>query len=237
MRSSSGRERSREAGSKKRRALARYRLLGGWCREHGCLHLLTAHHRDDQIETHLIRRRAHSGPDGLAGMSAIRELGDCRLLRPLLGVARDRLLAFLEAERQPFITDPSNLDPVFERSRLRQDGGAPAQRGRCLPPARRDPRSSREMRAAHEREQNAVLARICQLASCGLRPPRSRYAPGNLTGSGGAAALRRHRSIGGAAYPPRRERIARLREVLARRAQRGHTLGGCRLSAGESASW
>ena len=40
---------------------ARYRLLGGWCRDHACLHLLTGHHRDDQIETHLIRRRAHSG--------------------------------------------------------------------------------------------------------------------------------------------------------------------------------
>jgi len=94
--------------------LARYRLLGGWCREHGCLHLLTAHHRDDQIETYLIRRRAHSGPDGLAGMSAIRELADCRLLRPLLGVARDRLFALLKREGQPFIIDPSNFDPVFE---------------------------------------------------------------------------------------------------------------------------
>lgn len=29
---------------------ARYRLLAAWCREHGCLHLLTAHHRDDQVE-------------------------------------------------------------------------------------------------------------------------------------------------------------------------------------------
>ena len=86
--------------------------------------MLTAHHREDQIETHLIRRRAGSGPDGLAGMSAIRELADCRLLRPLLGVAKDRLVALLEAERQPFITDPSNLDPAFERSRLRQDDGA-----------------------------------------------------------------------------------------------------------------
>src|SRR5205085_12296954 len=37
---------------------ARYRLLAGWCRDQGCLHLLTAHHREDQAETHLIRRRA-----------------------------------------------------------------------------------------------------------------------------------------------------------------------------------
>ena len=35
-------------------------------------------------------------------------------------------------------------------------------------------------------------------------------------------------AIGGAAYPPRRERVARLREVLGAAARRGHTLGGCR---------
>src|SRR5436305_1420363 len=58
--------------------------------------------------------------DGLAAMSAIRELADCRLLRPLLGVAKQRLLAFLQAEGQPFITDPSNSDPAFARSRLRR---------------------------------------------------------------------------------------------------------------------
>src|SRR5439155_22072542 len=29
--------------------VARYTLLAGWCREHGCLHLLTAHHREDQV--------------------------------------------------------------------------------------------------------------------------------------------------------------------------------------------
>ena len=53
---------------------ARYRLLTAWCRDHFCLHLLTAHHLEDQIETHLIRRHAGSGVDGLAGMSAVREL-------------------------------------------------------------------------------------------------------------------------------------------------------------------
>src|SRR4029077_6374622 len=67
---------------------ARYRLLADWCRARGCLHLLTAHHRDDQAETHLIRRRAGSGVDGLAGMSAVRELDGCVVLRPLLGFSR-----------------------------------------------------------------------------------------------------------------------------------------------------
>src|SRR5205823_2951019 len=65
---------------------ARYALLAGWCRAHGILHLLTAHHREDQAETYLIRRRAGSGVDGLAAMSAVRELPGCRIVRPLLSV-------------------------------------------------------------------------------------------------------------------------------------------------------
>jgi tRNA(Ile)-lysidine synthase len=55
----------------------------------------------------------------LAGMSAVRELAGCRLVRPLLAVPRARLAALLVAERQPFLTDPSNLNPRFERARIR----------------------------------------------------------------------------------------------------------------------
>jgi tRNA(Ile)-lysidine synthase len=206
---------------------ARYRLLGGWCRDHACLHLLTGHHRDDQIETHLIRRRAHSGPDGLAGMSAIRELADCRLLRPLLGVAKDRLVACLEAERQPFISDPSNLDPAFERSRLRQGDGAPAGQeasSRLLG----DIRALGHRRAAHENDRNTLLARYVNLHPAGfalLDPARMPETSSEMVDRLLSAVTA---TIGGASYPPRRGRIARLRGGLGEAARRGHTVGGCR---------
>jgi tRNA(Ile)-lysidine synthetase-like protein len=106
------------AGIQEAARAARYALLDDWCRAHACLHLLTAHHREDQAETYLLRRRAGSGANGLAGMSAIRELSHCRVVRPLLGVAKTRLVMFLDAERQPFLTDPSNSNPAFARSRL-----------------------------------------------------------------------------------------------------------------------
>ena len=206
---------------------ARYRLLGAWCRDNACLHLLTGHHRDDQIETHLIRRRAHSGADGLAGMPAIRELADCRLLRPLLGVARDRLVAFLDAERQPFVSDPSNFDPAFERSRLRRGDGAPAGEedgSRLLGEIRALGRT----RAAHEHERNTLLARYVSLHPAGfalLDPAMMPETPPETSERLLAAVTA---AIGGASYPPRRERIARLRAVLGEAARRGHTLGGCR---------
>jgi tRNA(Ile)-lysidine synthase len=205
---------------------ARYRLLGGWCRDHACLHLLTGHHRDDQIETHLIRRRAHSGPDGLAGMSAIRELADCRLLRPLLGVARDRLVAFLEAEQQPFISDPSNFDPAFERARLRQGDGAPTAFGvsRLLG----ETRVLGLTRTARMHERNALLARYVSFHPAGfaiLDPAMMPETSSEVTERLLSAVIA---SIGGVSYPPRRERVARLREALGNAARRGHTLGGCR---------
>lgn len=208
--------------------LVRYRLLGGWCREHACLHLLTGHQRDDQIETHLIRRRAHSGPDGLAGISAIRELADCRLLRPLLGVTRDRLVAFLEAERQPFVTDPSNFDPAFERSRLRHGDGISAS-GVELSRLAGEISALGCARGKRERERSALLARFLSLHPAGfalLNPaPLVEISP---EAEGFLSSLTM--TIGAASYPPRRERIARLRAVLGAAERRGHTLGGCRFS-------
>ena len=206
---------------------ARYRLLGGWCRDHACLHLLTGHHLNDQIETHLIRRRAHSGRDGLAGMSAIRELTDYRLLRPLLGVARDRLVAFLEAERQPFVSDPSNFDPAFERSRLRHGDGEPAGEV-CISRLRDEIRGLGVTRAARVDERNALLVRYVSLHPAGF----ALFDPAMMSATSAEMAERLlsavTATIGAASYPPRRERVARLREALGGARRRGHTLGGCR---------
>lgn len=99
---------------------ARYHLLTTWCRREGILHLLLGHHADDQAETVVFRTNRHSGPDGLAGMAAIVELPQLRLLRPLLGLRHDALLRDLQYRRQDFLTDPSNINPRFTRARLRK---------------------------------------------------------------------------------------------------------------------
>jgi tRNA(Ile)-lysidine synthase len=208
---------------------ARYRLLADWCRDRGCLHLLTAHHLADQAETYQIRHRAGSGPDGLAGMSAVRELAYCRLLRPLLGVAKTRLAALLTAERQPSIIDPSNHDPAFERARLRAAGGTvgPAPEELCKLGAARQVR---------ERARDALLARAAMLhpAGFGVLDPASIRAAEPAIADRTLAAL--VTAIGGAAYPPRRERVVRLREAIAGAGDGpfGRTLGGCRLVAWRS---
>jgi tRNA(Ile)-lysidine synthase len=203
---------------------ARYALLADWCQRHGCFHLLIAHHREDQAETHLIRCRASSGANGLAGMSAIRELADCRILRPLLGVPKARLVAFLEAERQHFITDPSNHDPTFERSRLRTTGAVPV--GADFAALLNDIRKLGRERAAHERECDRLLAQTVFLhpAGFGVLDPRLALAPSDIAEGALQAIIT---AIGGRPYPARRERVARLRGMLAAANRRGHTLSGC----------
>ena len=209
---------------------ARYRLLAGWCRAHGCLHLMTAHHRDDQVETYLIRRRAGSGVDGLAGMSAVRELPGCRLVRPLLAVPRERLAALLAAEGQQFLRDPSNLNPVFERARLRL--GTPAAGG---PPAANPPselaaelREYGRCRIAREQRLQTAAARIVALHPAGF----GIVAAAALAGSDAGTAERLLSAIAGcigvSTYPARRARLARLRAALVEEPGRARTLGGCR---------
>jgi tRNA(Ile)-lysidine synthase len=212
---------------------ARYRLLARWCRDRGCLHLLTAHHRSDQAETYLIRRRAGSGPNGLAGMSAVRELADCRLLRPLLGVARARLAALLTAEGQPWVIDPSNLDPAFERARLRAAGDSAGPAGSELAAVDEQLRELGPARQAREHARDALLARAATLHPAGfgvLDPEPIREAPAPIADQALAALVT---AIGGAPYPPRQKRIVRLREAIAGASGRtlGHTLGGCRFVA------
>lgn len=202
---------------------ARYRLLAGWCRAHRVLHLLTAHQREDQVETHLIRRAASSGADGLAGMSAIRELEGCRLLRPLLGFPRVRLLALLREEGQPFLSDPSNLDPAFARARLRLGGPADLASLACRIAVLGRERQSRAL-ARHR-----LLARAAALHPAGFAALDRGVvlaAPPDIAEAALSALVA---TVGGGDYPVRRRRVARLREALACDSFPGRTLGGCRL--------
>jgi tRNA(Ile)-lysidine synthase len=99
---------------------ARYSLLLGLARKVGADAIATAHTRDDQAETILHRIARGSGISGLAGIRRQRERDGIVLLRPLLDVAKTRLVATLRQARIPFADDPSNRDPRFLRARLRR---------------------------------------------------------------------------------------------------------------------
>ena len=98
---------------------ARYRLLAKAARASGATHVLTAHTRDDQAETLLMRILRGSGIAGLAAMPRETEREGVWLARPLLDVPKSRLIATLGRAKIAFADDPTNLDMSFTRPRLR----------------------------------------------------------------------------------------------------------------------
>lgn len=207
---------------------ARYRLLGEACRAAGILHLALGHHRDDQVETLLQRADSGSGPDGLAGMPAISEVGDLRLLRPFLTLPKSRLVATCRAAGLAFVEDPSNRDERFVRGRLRA-------RAAHLTAAGLDPRLLADLAATAGRRRAAMEENVAALLVDAVSPhpagfatiaPALVEAPDPLALRALAQVLA---SIGGGRWPPRAARTQRALSRLREQPLRPATLGGCRL--------
>jgi tRNA(Ile)-lysidine synthase len=197
---------------------ARYAALAEACRRAGMIDLLLGHHANDQAETILIRRRAASGPDGLAGMACVSYTPDLRLVRPLLAFDRDCLRATLRRAGLAWVEDPSNADPRAERARVRAALGA-------------DPAAGRPVRGAAARAGAARMARDAGQAAL--------LAGGVTVAAGGWVALADDpscpralafllRAVSGRDYPPPSRAVAALCAV-----PRPATLGGaCLMAAG-----
>ncbi|MAF84371.1 MAG: tRNA lysidine(34) synthetase TilS [Chromatiales bacterium] len=110
-------ERASDDGMEAAARTVRYGALTGLL-GHGEI-LLTAHHRDDQVETLLLRLLRGAGPHGLASIELRRPCGQGWLLRPLLDVGRDALEAYARAQSLTWIEDPANTDTTFDRNFLR----------------------------------------------------------------------------------------------------------------------
>jgi tRNA(Ile)-lysidine synthase len=83
--------------------------------------LATAHHRDDQAETVLLRLMRGTGPSGLAAIRPLTEFAPGWLWRPLLDVPREQLQAYAERHGLKWIEDPHNRSSRFSRSFLRAE--------------------------------------------------------------------------------------------------------------------
>ncbi|MCE2510217.1 MAG: tRNA lysidine(34) synthetase TilS [Alphaproteobacteria bacterium] len=209
---------------------ARYGLLMERCRKEGILHLLLAHHAEDQAETFLFRLARGSGVEGLAGMPRLSERADLRLLRPLLDIPKDRLRETLEAEGQAWIEDPSNRNRAFARVRLRDALPALARDGVTVERLQMATRHLAQVRAELETVTAMLLAAGATLYPEGyarLRGEPFRSVPVECAES---ALDRLLRAVGGSLHGPRRERLGRLCAAMREAGLgKGRTLGGCRV--------
>jgi tRNA(Ile)-lysidine synthase len=100
----------------------RYDFLVRVARQTGASWVATAHTRDDQAETVLHRLIRGSGLRGLRGIAERRELAPgVRLVRPLLTLSREDVIAYLRAIGQPWREDATNRDTRFTRNRIRHE--------------------------------------------------------------------------------------------------------------------
>jgi tRNA(Ile)-lysidine synthase len=203
---------------------ARYRLLRDECRRRDIIHLLLAHHADDQAETVAMRAARRSGPDGLAGMAAMVERPEVRLLRPLLGVSRARLTATLRARDVQWLDDPSNVDPRFERARMRAG------------PRSAQPADTGAGRSERERALARAAVEVLEFDQDGMAAIDWRGFAALGPDLQAGLLSRVVQAVGGRDHPPRRDRLQRALHRLCGPADRGKsgksrdfTLSGCRL--------
>ena len=102
-----------EAAAREARYAALERLAGRL----GAARVLVGHTARDQVETVLLRVLRGTGPAGLAGIPAARG----RFVRPLLGLGRDAIEAYVAARGLPTWDDPMNDELRLARVRVRRE--------------------------------------------------------------------------------------------------------------------
>ncbi|QIG46862.1 tRNA lysidine(34) synthetase TilS [Nordella sp. HKS 07] len=207
----------------------RYGLMRDWCLAQGASMLVTAHTREDQAETFLMRLARGSGIRGLAGMRTD-EAGPVVLERPLLHTSRAELRATLAAAAHPWIEDPSNQDERFERVRLRKAMPLLAEFG--LTPEAVARSAARLERALHPIEE---LARDFMARHVELRPEGfamvALAAFRKLDEEVAIQLLERLLGrLGGGDEPPRLMAVEALHHRLRQSGSEARTLAGCRIA-------
>lgn len=96
--------------------LARYRCFREICISRKIEKIATAHNRNDQAETVLMRMIRGTGIDGLAGIKYCRQ---DNVVRPLLDVERPAIEEYCTENGLTWCTDSTNNDEEYTRNRIR----------------------------------------------------------------------------------------------------------------------
>lgn len=189
---------------------ARLRLLAGWAQRNDLSAVGLGHTSDDQAETLMMRLARGSGIDGLASMAEWRDRFGVRWMRPMLGVGRQALRAWLRLRDVAWIDDPSNEDDDFDRIRIRK---AIAAMGLDIPALARAANHIGEARDALS-HYAAHAAREAVARDGSLTLPRRDYldAPPEIRRRLIVAACR---WITGGDYPPRRNTVLHALNAIA----------------------
>jgi tRNA(Ile)-lysidine synthase len=212
---------------------ARYDLMAAYCHANDIPALATAHTLDDQAETFLMRLKRGSGLDGLAAIPLLGLWSGIALERPLLEVAKARLIATLDARGIDFVSDPSNADLRFERARVRGSASALAALGLAPEALALSARRLRRARAALDHAATSFRAASSELSPAGYAVVDREALLAAPEEIALRALARLIALVGGGEEPLRLAKLEALLASLAADARthpvKAHTLGRCRI--------
>ena len=86
----------------------------------GAAKVATAHTLDDNAETMLMNLARGAGSNGMSGIPPIRDLqSNVQVVRPLLCISRDDVMAFVNDEKVPYVVDSTNCLDIYTRNKVR----------------------------------------------------------------------------------------------------------------------
>ncbi len=103
----------------------RYNFFEELIAKHKYENLLTAHHLGDRFEWMLMQFCKGAGCAEIAGMQREQNRGFYTLIRPLLHLDKQELLAYLHANEKIYFEDESNLDEDIKRNSFRHSYSLP----------------------------------------------------------------------------------------------------------------
>lgn len=97
----------------------RYQWLNEIAQSEGYDYISVAHHKDDQAESILAHIIRGSGLNGLTGMSVVQSEYAIPVVRPLLDVTKEDLLAYIGTKHISYCVDSTNENVRYQRNRIR----------------------------------------------------------------------------------------------------------------------
>lgn len=110
-----------ETGFEEAARNVRYRIFEETATALSCATVSLAHTASDNLETMLFHLCRGAGTSGLAGIAPKRPLGNISVVRPLLDVTREEILAYAEENGLSYRTDATNADITYTRNFIRAE--------------------------------------------------------------------------------------------------------------------
>ncbi len=105
------------SGIQEKARVIRYRFFEEIASKHSYDYILTAHHKDDLVETVLFNLLRGTGAQGMRGIAAKKGI----IRRPLLSVSSEEILAYANKNKITWREDSTNAESKYDRNFLRND--------------------------------------------------------------------------------------------------------------------